>query len=121
MTDIIPKNNSAYQNRLRFNRAKRLNKGAPAWNPHDLVQATKGLANVHRAGQTLAKVLQILQQASLRKIPLTKSLLNTIFQELKSHYIEDKKIKTITIFCNGNTVDTTKILLTGSSFNSSSF
>ncbi|CBY18841.1 unnamed protein product [Oikopleura dioica] len=33
--------------------------------------------------------------------------------ELKSHYIEDKKIKTITIFCNGNTVESTKILLTG--------
>ena len=89
----MPKNNSAYQNRLRFNRAKRLNKGAPAWNPHDLVQATKGLANVQRAGQTLAKVLQILQQASLRKISFKKSLLNTIVQELKSHYIEDKKIK----------------------------
>ena len=72
----------AYQNRLRFNRAKKRNQGAPAWNPHDLVQATKGLANVHRAGPSLAKVLQILQQASLRKISLKSSSQSEKFAKL---------------------------------------
>ena len=52
------------------------------------------------------------KQASVR-FPLKNPRPLWIFKELKSHYIEDKKIKTITIFCNGNTVETTKILLSG--------